>query len=123
MATNGRVRRRIPLGAVETVIAAGMAVAQLWMLDEPVGPLAILVASLMVGVVALTARQPLVAALLSLLVPTSALFLGSFAVLFALFYAALVLEIVVVRGLLTVGIFLFIAHWALSTVDLVHQVL
>ncbi|MGO1640981.1 MAG: sensor histidine kinase [Candidatus Corynebacterium faecigallinarum] len=123
MATYGRVRRRIPLGAVETVIAAGMAVAQLWMLEEPVGPLAILVASLMVGVVALTARLPLVAALLSLLVPTSALFLGSFAVLFALFYAALVLEIVVVRGLLTVGIFLFIAHWALSTVDLVHQVL
>lgn len=123
MATLGELRRRIPLGSVETIFAAAVAWAQLWMLGGPIGPPAIIVVVFSVGVVTMAARWPLVASVLSLLLLVSTPILGGLAPLFMIFYAALITEIVVTQGLLTVGLFVVIVHWALSVVDPVDQVL
>ncbi|MGO3362698.1 MAG: sensor histidine kinase [Corynebacterium sp.] len=118
-----RFTRRLPLGAVETLFAAIIAGAELWIMNEELTVLAVAVAVLMVGLVAITARYPVLASLLSLFLLTSAFALGELAPIFSLFLAALVLEIVVARGQLTIGIFLALAQWALSTVDPVNQIL
>jgi signal transduction histidine kinase len=116
-------RRWASLGMVETVFAIVIAGAELWVTDARLSWPAFLVAALMVGLVAITPRLPFVASVLSLLLLTSAYVLGDVAPLFAFLFAALVLEIIVARGLLTVGIFLAIAQWALSMVDLSNNVL
>lgn len=105
------------LGTVETVFAIVIAVAELWMTDARLSWLAFLVAALMVGLVAITPRLPFVASILSLFLLTSAFVLGDVAPIYSLLFAALVLEIVVARGLLAAGVLLAIAQWVLSTVD------
>ncbi|HIW92260.1 MAG TPA: hypothetical protein H9870_11440 [Candidatus Corynebacterium avicola] len=122
LATLGRLLRLIPLGSVETILASAMAWAQLWMLEEPIGPLHILVVVLIVGDVALAARLPIVASVLSLFLLASIPVFGGLAPLFIVFYAALIVEIVVAQGMFTVGLFVIIAQWAMSTVDPVNQV-
>ncbi len=116
-------QRWLRLGTVETVFAVVMAVAELWVTDARVTAGSVLVAGLIVGLVGITARLPLIASILSLFLLTSAFVLGDVAPIFSLLFAALVLEIVVARGLLTVGVFLAIAQWALSAVDPMDQIL
>lgn len=108
---------------VEIILAVILAVAELSVMRGEVTVPAVVVGMLTVGLVAVAPRFPVTASLLSLLLVLSPFVLGDVAPVFSMFFSALIVEIVVARGQLAVGLFLVIAQWALSTVDATTGVL
>ncbi|WP_420098206.1 sensor histidine kinase [Corynebacterium sp.] len=112
-----RASRVTHLGVVETVLAVTLTLVELLEIPEAVPAGTAVVALLTLALVAGTAKFPVAASMLSLLLVLATFVADGTVPLYSIFFTMLIVEIVAASGQILLAGALALAHWALSAVD------
>ncbi|MEY8565680.1 histidine kinase [Corynebacteriaceae bacterium 7-707] len=112
-----RTRRITQLGVVETVLAVALTLFELLEIPDAVPLGTAVIAGLTLVVVAGTARFPVAASMLSLLLVLATFAIDGVVPLYSIFFTMLIVEIVAASGQILLGGFLVCAHWVLAAID------
>jgi signal transduction histidine kinase len=112
-----RTRRLTQLGVIETVLATALTVFELASTPDDAFVGTALLAGATLLLVAGTARIPVAASMLSLLLVLAAFVVDGIFPLYSIFFTMLIVEIVAASGQILLGGSLACAHWVLTAVD------